>query len=95
MPSGGGKYKLFSTCGSHLSIVSLFNGTAIVVYIKSAVNGSFQKTSLASIMYILIPQVMNPFIYNLRNSDLQGALRKPVSKMPSFLYCAIYLRLSF
>uniref|UniRef100_A0A8C7BI08 Olfactory receptor n=1 Tax=Neovison vison TaxID=452646 RepID=A0A8C7BI08_NEOVI len=76
MPSAGRKYKAFSTCGSHLSVVSLFYGTAFGVYIISAVSDSSRKTAVASVMYIVIPQMMNPFIYSLRNSDMQGALKK-------------------
>ncbi|XP_045719052.1 olfactory receptor 7G2-like isoform X2 [Mirounga angustirostris] len=85
MPSDGGKYKAFSTCGSHLSVVSLFYGTAVGVYISSAVSDSSRKNTMASVMYIMIPQMMNPFIYSQRNSDMQGALKKPVCRIPSFL----------
>nr|XP_021561168.1 olfactory receptor 7G2-like [Neomonachus schauinslandi] len=85
MPSDGGKYKAFSTCGSHLSVVSLFYGTAVGVYISSAVSDSSRKNTMASVMYIMIPQMMNPFIYSQRNSDIQGALKKPVCRIPSFL----------
>uniref|UniRef100_A0A452UF12 Olfactory receptor n=1 Tax=Ursus maritimus TaxID=29073 RepID=A0A452UF12_URSMA len=85
MPSAGRKYKAFSTCGSHLSVVSLFYGTAVGVYISSAVSDSSRRNTMASVMYIVIPQMMNPFIYSLRNSDMQGALKKLVSRIPSFL----------
>ncbi|XP_027948998.1 olfactory receptor 7G2-like [Eumetopias jubatus] len=85
MPADGGKYKAFSTCGSHLSVVSLFYGTAVGVYISSAVSDSSRRNTMASVMYIMIPQMMNPFIYSLRNSDMQDALKKFVSRTPSFL----------
>ena len=62
MPSAGGKYKAFSTCGSHLSVVSLFYGTAF--------------GAIASLMYTVVPPVLNPFIYSLRNRDMKQALRK-------------------
>ncbi|MBZ3874982.1 Olfactory receptor 7G2 [Sciurus carolinensis] len=76
MPSSGGKHKAFSTCGSHLSVVSLFYGTGFGVYISSAVTVSSRKTSVASLMYTVVTQMLNPFIYSLRNRDLKGALRK-------------------
>ncbi|XP_020941162.1 olfactory receptor 7G2-like [Sus scrofa] len=76
MPSAGGRYKAFSTCGSHLSVVSLFYGTAFGVYISSAVTPSSKKTAVASLMYTVVPPMLNPFIYSLRNEDIKRALRK-------------------
>uniref|UniRef100_UPI0024437761 olfactory receptor 7G1-like n=1 Tax=Nyctereutes procyonoides TaxID=34880 RepID=UPI0024437761 len=76
MPSTGGKYKVFSTCGSHLSVVSLFYGTGLGVYISSALTSSSRNTAVVSVMYTIVPQMMNPFIYSLRNRDVKGALRK-------------------
>ncbi|XP_034853461.1 olfactory receptor 7G2-like [Mirounga leonina] len=70
---------------SLLIIVSLFYGTAVGVYISSAVSDSSRKNTMASVMYIMICPMMNPFIYSQRNSDMQGALKKPVCRIPSFL----------
>ncbi|CAK7294418.1 Olfactory receptor 7G1 [Vulpes lagopus] len=85
IPSTGGKYKVFSTCGSHLSVVSLFYGTGLGVYISSALTSSSRNTAVVSVMYTVVPQMMNPFIYSLRNRDMKGALRKLISRMPSLL----------
>ncbi|XP_032706868.1 olfactory receptor 7G1-like [Lontra canadensis] len=85
MPSAGGKYKAFSTCGSHLSVVSLFYGTAFGVYISSALTNSSRNTAVVSMMYTVVPQLMNPFIYSLRNRDMKGALRKLINRTPSLL----------
>uniref|UniRef100_A0A8C8XRK9 Olfactory receptor n=1 Tax=Panthera leo TaxID=9689 RepID=A0A8C8XRK9_PANLE len=85
VPSAGGKLKAFSTCGSHLSVVSLFYGTVVGVYISSVVTDSPKKTAVASVMYVVVPQMMNPFIYSLRNRDMKGALRKLINGMPSLL----------
>ncbi|MBZ3874984.1 Olfactory receptor 7G3 [Sciurus carolinensis] len=76
IPSTGGKYKAFSTCGSHLLVVSLFYGTAIGVYLSSAATESPRKAIVASVMYALVTPMLNPFIYSLRNKDMKGALRK-------------------
>ncbi|XP_035582164.1 olfactory receptor 7G1-like [Zalophus californianus] len=84
MPSAGGKYKAFSTCGSHLSVVSLFYGTGLGVYISSALTNSSRNTAVVSMMYTVVPQMMNPFIYSLRNRDMKGALRKLMSKISLF-----------
>ncbi|XP_042549726.1 olfactory receptor 7G2-like [Dipodomys spectabilis] len=77
MPSSaGGTSKAFSTCGSHLSVVSLFYGTAFGVYISSAVMDSSRMIAVASLMYTVVPPMMNPFIYSLRNRDIKEALKK-------------------
>ncbi|XP_061046558.1 olfactory receptor 7D4-like [Eubalaena glacialis] len=72
--SAAGKYKAFSTCGSHLSVVSLFYGTGVWIYLTSAVTHSPQRSSIASVMYTVLTPMLNPFIYSLRNKDVKGAL---------------------
>ncbi|MBZ3875881.1 Olfactory receptor 18 [Sciurus carolinensis] len=76
IPSSGGKYKAFSTCGSHLSVVCLFYGTAIGVYLASAVSHSPRKTTVFSVMYNVVTPMLNPFIYSLRNKDIKTFLKK-------------------
>ncbi|KAM6168119.1 olfactory receptor 7G2-like [Erethizon dorsatum] len=83
--SSGGKYKAFSTCGSHLAVVSLFYGTGFGVYISSVVTDSPRKTAVASVMYSVVTQMLNPFIYTLRNRDMTEALRRLNGILPSFL----------
>ncbi|XP_013364588.1 PREDICTED: olfactory receptor 7G2-like [Chinchilla lanigera] len=85
MPSTERKYKAFSTCGSHLSVVSLFYGTAVGVYISSAVTDSPRKTAVASLMYSVVLQMLNPFIYSLRNGDMKKALWKLTGRITSLL----------
>uniref|UniRef100_A0A8D2DQ02 Olfactory receptor n=1 Tax=Sciurus vulgaris TaxID=55149 RepID=A0A8D2DQ02_SCIVU len=85
MPSSEGKHKAFSTCGSHLSVVSLFYGTGFAVYISSAMSDSLRKTAVASVMYSVVPQMLNPFIYSLRNRDMKEALRKLISRTASIV----------
>uniref|UniRef100_A0A8C9KHQ0 Olfactory receptor n=1 Tax=Panthera tigris altaica TaxID=74533 RepID=A0A8C9KHQ0_PANTA len=74
IPSTGGKYKAFSTCGSHLSVVCLFYGTAIGVYLGSALLPSPRKDMVASVVYTVVTPMLNPFIYSLRNRDIKSAL---------------------
>ncbi|XP_054418111.1 olfactory receptor 7D2-like [Pteronotus mesoamericanus] len=85
MSSSGGKQKAFSTCGSHLSVVSLFYVTGIGVYFTSTVTHSSQKVSVASVMYTVVTPMLNPFIYSLRNKDVKGALGRHVSRAASYL----------
>ncbi|XP_013218717.2 olfactory receptor 7A10 [Ictidomys tridecemlineatus] len=70
-----GKYKAFSTCASHLSVVSLFYGTTLGVYLSSAVSQNLHSIATASVMYSAVTPMLNPFIYSLRNKDIQSALR--------------------
>ncbi|KAM6218106.1 olfactory receptor 7A10-like [Rhynchocyon petersi] len=74
--SAGGKYKAFSTCGSHLSVVSLFYGTGFGVYLSSAASQNPRASAIASVMYTVVTPMLNPFIYSLRNKDIKQALRK-------------------
>ncbi|KAM9687621.1 olfactory receptor 7D4-like [Trichechus inunguis] len=83
MSSAGGKYKAFSTCGSHLSVISLFYGTGIGVYLSPAVTHSSQKSSIASVIYTVVTPMLNPFIYSLRNKDVKGALGRLLSRAAS------------
>ncbi|XP_015359353.1 putative gustatory receptor clone PTE03 [Marmota marmota marmota] len=76
MPSSGRKSKAFFTCGSHLSVVSLFYGTGLGVYVSSAVTDLPKKSAIASVMYCVVPPMLNPFIYSLRNRDMKEALKK-------------------
>ncbi|KAM5187379.1 olfactory receptor 7A10-like [Callospermophilus lateralis] len=73
--SAQGKYKAFSTCASHLSIVSLFYGTGLGVYLSSAAAQSSHSKATASLMYTTITPMLNPFIYSLRNKDVKRALK--------------------
>ncbi|XP_054434776.1 olfactory receptor 7A10-like, partial [Pteronotus mesoamericanus] len=76
IPSAQGKYKAFSTCASHLSVVSLFYGTSLGVYLSSAATHSSQSSAVASVMYAVVTPMLNPFIYSLRNGDIKGALKR-------------------
>uniref|UniRef100_A0A8C0VZA8 Olfactory receptor n=1 Tax=Castor canadensis TaxID=51338 RepID=A0A8C0VZA8_CASCN len=71
-----GKYKTFSTCASHLSVVSLFYCTLLGVYLSSAVIQSSKSSATASVMYTMVTPMLNPFIYSLRNKDIKSALKK-------------------
>ncbi|ELW54136.1 olfactory receptor 7G2 [Tupaia chinensis] len=85
IPSARGKYKAFSTCGSHFTVVSLFYGSDFGVYFSSAVSDSPRTIAVASMMYMMVPQMVNPFIYSLRNRDMKEALRKLVERKISLL----------
>ncbi|XP_049731276.1 olfactory receptor 7G2-like [Elephas maximus indicus] len=84
IPSAGGKHKAFSTCGSHLTVVCLFYGTAFGAYMSTTFTHSSRKTAVASMMYTMVTPMMNPFTYSLRNRDMKGALRRIIRCTPAF-----------
>ena len=78
--SAQGKYKAFSTCASHLSVVSLFYCTCLGVYLSSAATHSSHSSAIASVMYTVVTPMLNPFIYSLRNKDMKRALERIIRK---------------
>ncbi|XP_062954993.1 olfactory receptor 1F1-like [Cynocephalus volans] len=76
VPSTRGRWKAFSTCGSHLAVVSLFYGTIIAVYFNPSSSHSIEEDITATVMYTVVTPMLNPFIYSLMNRDLKGALGK-------------------
>ena len=80
IPSAQGKWKAFSTCSSHLTVVTLFYGTIFAVYLQPASPTSSQKDKVAALMCGVVIPMLNPFIYSLRNKNMKAALRKLFSK---------------
>ncbi|XP_004641559.3 olfactory receptor 1J4-like [Octodon degus] len=76
VPSTKGICKALSTCGSHLSVVSLYYGTIIGLYFFPSASTSRDKDIVASVMYTVVTPLLNPFIYSLRNRDIKEALEK-------------------
>uniref|UniRef100_UPI003D7F560F olfactory receptor family 1 subfamily J member 1F n=1 Tax=Equus caballus TaxID=9796 RepID=UPI003D7F560F len=79
-PSTQGIGKALSTCGSHLSVVTLYYGTIIGLYFLPSSNNTNDNNIIASLMYTVVTPMLNPFIYSLRNKDMKGALKKLLSK---------------
>ncbi|XP_028017189.2 olfactory receptor 1J4-like [Eptesicus fuscus] len=82
VPSTKRLSKAFSSCGSHLSVVFLYYGTATGVYFFSSSWGS--KDIIASVMYTVVTPMLNPFIYSLRNRDIKQALEMCVNRVKFF-----------
>ncbi|XP_015284020.1 PREDICTED: olfactory receptor 14I1-like [Gekko japonicus] len=76
MPSVQGQKKALSTCLPHLTVVSLFVFTAIFAYLKPPANTSSDLNILLAVIYTVLPPLLNPFIYSMRNKDLKTALLK-------------------
>ncbi|KAM4690459.1 olfactory receptor 12D1-like [Rhinophrynus dorsalis] len=70
------KRKAFSTCSSHLTIVTLFYGTAVCTYLGPASANSIETDRVAAILFTVITPTLNPVIYTLRNKEVKTSLRK-------------------
>ncbi|XP_076971188.1 olfactory receptor 8K3-like [Tamandua tetradactyla] len=81
MHSAEGRHKAFSTCGSHLTVVVVFYGTLIFMYVQPQSSHSFDTDKVASIFYTLIIPMLNPLIYSLRSKDVKCALYKAWKKL--------------
>ncbi|XP_060997447.1 olfactory receptor 8K3-like [Dama dama] len=81
MKSAEGRRKAFSTCGSHLTVVTVFYGTLTFMYVKPKSSHSFDTDKVASIFYTLVIPMLNPLIYSLRNKDVKYALQKMWRKL--------------
>ncbi|XP_042748467.1 olfactory receptor 14J1-like, partial [Lagopus leucura] len=80
MPSEQGRHKAFSMCLPHLAVVSLFLSTAMIAYLKPPSISSPSLDLVVSFLYSVVPPVMNPLIYSMRNQDLKDALWKLMNK---------------
>ncbi|KAM6178089.1 olfactory receptor 9S13-like [Rhynchocyon petersi] len=76
MRSTAGRNKVFSTCGSHMTAVTLFVGTVFVMYAQPGAVESMEQGKVVSIFYTLVIPMLNPLIYSLRNKDVKEALKR-------------------
>ncbi|KAJ1079021.1 hypothetical protein K5549_013324 [Capra hircus] len=76
VPSATGQRKAFSTCGSHLAVVSLFYGSVMVMYLSPTSEHDAGIQKLVTLFYSVGTPFINPVIYSLRNKDIKYALQK-------------------
>ncbi|XP_048216649.1 olfactory receptor 10A5 [Perognathus longimembris pacificus] len=80
MPSAAGKRKAFSTCCSHLLVVSLFYVSSSLTYFQPKSNNSPESKKLLSLTYTVVTPMLNPIIYSLRNNEVKNALGRTLHK---------------
>ncbi|XP_074838703.1 olfactory receptor 10A4-like [Carettochelys insculpta] len=80
LPSAEGRSKVFSTCSSHLMVVTLFYGTALITFLVPKSSASLERDQVISLLNIIVAPMLNPIIYTLRNKEVKGALRRAVEK---------------
>ncbi|XP_063302415.1 olfactory receptor 5AR1-like [Pelobates fuscus] len=71
-----GRYKTFSTCASHLTVVVLFYGPVVYTCLRPTTSYSMDGDWVVSVFYAVVVPMLNPIIYSLRNKDVKGALQK-------------------
>ncbi|ELV13169.1 olfactory receptor 5T2 [Tupaia chinensis] len=76
MSSAEGMQKVFSTCGSHLTGVSIFHGTALFMYARPSSSYASEHDMIVSIFYTIVISMLNPIIYSFRNKDVKKAMQK-------------------
>ncbi|XP_060111058.1 olfactory receptor 6E1-like [Heteronotia binoei] len=85
--SAKGRQKAFSTCASHLMVVTLFYGSSIFIYVQPQENHSLNGNKVASILNTVVTPLLNPFIYSLRNKKVKEALECVVKRITGQLTC--------
>lgn len=76
-----GKRKAFSTCASHIVIVSLYYGAVIFTYIRPRSSLSLEKDKIVSALYAVITPTLNPIIYSLRNKEVKEAFLRVLKRL--------------
>nr|XP_020023334.1 olfactory receptor 2Z1 [Castor canadensis] len=78
--SAEARHKAFTTCSSHVTVVGLFYGAAVFVYMVPGTYHSPPQDSAASLFYSLVTPMLNPLIYSLRNRDVRVAVTSVLSR---------------
>ncbi|XP_065801488.1 olfactory receptor 5T1-like [Muntiacus reevesi] len=80
MCSAEGRRKAFSTCGSHLTGVSIYHGTILFMYLRPSSSYALDHDMIVSIFYSIVIPMLNPVIYSLRNKDVKEAIKRVLRK---------------
>uniref|UniRef100_H0XVE2 Olfactory receptor n=1 Tax=Otolemur garnettii TaxID=30611 RepID=H0XVE2_OTOGA len=78
--SAEGRSKAFSTCGSHLTAVTIFYGTLFCMYLRPLSEASVQQGKIVAVFYIFVSPMLNPLIYSLRNKEVKRAIKKVIQR---------------
>nr|XP_056720495.1 olfactory receptor 6B1-like [Euleptes europaea] len=84
IPSTTGRQKAFSTCSSHLTVVTVFYGTLVIVYMFPKSDTLKDLNKVFSVFYTVLTPIVNPIVYCLRNREVKEALNKLTSQLCNF-----------
>ncbi|MBZ3880710.1 Olfactory receptor 2K2 [Sciurus carolinensis] len=79
--SAEGRHKAFSTCGAHLTVVILYYGAALSMYLKPSSSNSQEIDKIISLLYGVLTPMLNPIIYSLRNKEVKDAMKKLLGRI--------------
>ncbi|XP_052518415.1 olfactory receptor 6M1-like [Budorcas taxicolor] len=85
IPSAQGRQKAFSTCASHITVVSIAYGSNIFMYVRPSQSHSLEFDKVTAVFTIMVTPLLNPFIYSLRNETVKDVFRDAVNKIISSL----------
>ncbi|KAM4038678.1 olfactory receptor 11H6-like [Anomaloglossus baeobatrachus] len=80
IPSSTGRQKAFSTCSSHLIVVSIFYWTIFSVYVVPTKGRPITMSKILTLLYTVFTPFINPIIYSLRNKDISKAIQDTMYK---------------
>uniref|UniRef100_H0XRM2 Olfactory receptor n=1 Tax=Otolemur garnettii TaxID=30611 RepID=H0XRM2_OTOGA len=80
-----GRQKVFSTCGSHLTGVSIYHGTILFMYVRPSASHTLEYDMMVSIFYAIVSPMLNPIIYSFRNKDVKQAVKRWLRKIGSHI----------
>ncbi|OCT98093.1 olfactory receptor 10A7 [Xenopus laevis] len=81
MPTAVVRKKAFSTCSSHLMVVSMYYGTLIIMYVVPTNGQRFNANKLLSLLYTVVTPLLNPIIYSFRNQEIKGSLNEALRRI--------------
>ncbi|XP_004701936.1 olfactory receptor 6B2-like, partial [Echinops telfairi] len=76
IPAGTGRWRAFSTCASHLTVVTIFYTALLFMYVRPQAIDTRSSNKLISVLYTVLTPIVNPLIYCLRNKEFKDALKK-------------------
>ncbi|XP_005339481.2 olfactory receptor 6N1-like [Ictidomys tridecemlineatus] len=85
LPSAASRAKAFSTCSSHIIVVTLFFGSAFIVYVGPPEIRAEGRDKLIALVYTFLTPFLNPIIYTLRNKEVKEAVRRVIQRMRTVL----------
>lgn len=80
IPSVQGRQKAFSTCVSHITVVTLYYGSSIFIYVRPKKGNVLDVNKFATVLNTIVTPMLNPFIYSLRNEKVKESLRDAFNK---------------
>jgi olfactory receptor len=83
IPSSQQRKKAFSTCSSHMIVVSISYGSCIFMYVKTSAKEGVVLSKGVAVLNTSVAPMLNQFIYSSRNQQVKQALKDSTKRMVS------------